>query len=138
MERLESRERVFNALEEAMKADTKKTNILKISELGIVEMTRKRTRESLTHALTDPCPYCEGHGYVRSGRTVAYEIFRRLTAEANGPAERGTVMVNPEVAGLLLDEERGWLDEIEERTGVRIIVRPIPHYHIEEYEIGWG
>jgi ribonuclease G len=138
MERIENRERVFGSLEEALKSDTKKTNILKISELGIVEMTRKRSRESLTQALTDPCPYCEGHGYLKSRRTVCYEIFRELMKTRPGTDERATVQVNPEVAGLLLDEERGWLEDLEERLGVRIAVRTVVHFHLEEYEIGWG
>ncbi len=138
MERLENREKVFNSLDEALKSDTKKTNILKISELGIVEMTRKRSRESLTQALTDPCPYCEGHGYLKSRRTVCYEIFRELMKKRPGTDEKATVQVNPEVAGLLLDEERGWLEDLEERLGIRIAVRTVVHFHLEEYEIGWG
>ena len=141
MERAENREKVYNALEEAMKADTKKTNILKISELGIVEMTRKRTRENLTQALADPCPYCDGHGFLKSKRTVCYEIFRDLIKGAGAKGTRGekaTVQVNPDVASLLFDEERVWLDDIEERFGIRVAVRAAPQFHIEEYEIGWG
>jgi ribonuclease G len=141
MERAENREKVYKALEEAMKADTKKTNILKISELGIVEMTRKRTRENLTQALADPCPYCDGHGFLKSKRTVCYEIFRDLIKGAGAKGTRGekaTVQVNPDVASLLFDEERVWLDDIEERFGIRVAVRAAPQFHIEEYEIGWG
>jgi ribonuclease G len=138
MERIDNREKVYNALEEAMKADTKKTNILKISELGIVEMTRKRSRENLTQALTDPCPYCDGHGFLKSKRTVCYEIFRDLVKGTGGMYEKATVHVNPDVASLLFDEERVWLDEIEEKYGLRVAVRGVPHLHIEEYEISWG
>jgi ribonuclease G len=137
MELAENREKVFAALEEATKSDTKKTNILKISELGIVEMTRKRSRESLSQALTDPCPYCEGHGYLKSRRTVCYEIFRELMKAKRGIEERATVFVNPEVAGLLLDDERAWLEELEERYGIRIVVRAVSHLFLEEYEIRW-
>ncbi len=138
MERADNREKVYNALEEAMKADTKKTNILKISELGIVEMTRKRSRENLTQALTDMCPYCEGHGFLKSKRTVCYEIFRELAKEAGRMREKASVHVNPDVASLLFDEERVWLDEIEEKYGIRVAVHGVPHLHIEEYEISWG
>lgn len=138
MERAENREKVYNALEDAMKPDTKKTNILKISELGIVEMTRKRSRENLAQALADPCPYCDGHGFLKSKRSVCYEIFRELVKGAGGKHEKATVHVNPDVASLLFDEERVWLDEIEEKYGIRVAVRGVPHLHIEEYEIGWG
>jgi ribonuclease G len=138
MERAENREKVYNALEEALKPDTKKTNILKISELGIVEMTRKRARESLTQALADPCPYCDGHGYLKSKRTVCYEIFRELAEGADATRDKATVQVNPDVASLLYDEERVWLDDLEERLGIRVAVRAVPHFHIEEYQIGWG
>ena len=138
MERLDNREKVYKALEEAMKADTKKSNILKISELGIVEMTRKRSRESLTQALVDTCPYCEGHGFLKSKRTVCYEIFRELIKGAKKGRDKATVQVNPDVASLLYDEERLWLDDMEERMGLRVAVRAVPQFHIEEYEIGWG
>ncbi len=138
MERAENREKVYNALEEAMKSDTKRTNILKISELGIVEMTRKRSRENLTQALADPCPYCDGHGFLKSKRTVCYEIFRELVKGAGGKREKATVHVNPDVASLLFDEERVWLDDLEERFSIRVAIRAVPHLHIEEFDIGWG
>ncbi|HMK60033.1 MAG TPA: Rne/Rng family ribonuclease, partial [Dissulfurispiraceae bacterium] len=78
MEKPENREKVFNALVEAMKKDRAKSTIYNISELGIIQMTRKRVRESLGRVLCEQCPYCEGKGFVKSARTVAYEIFRKL------------------------------------------------------------
>jgi acetyl-CoA carboxylase biotin carboxyl carrier protein len=81
MEPQENREKVYRALQEALRQDKAKTNILKISELGLVEMTRKRTRESLVQMLCDSCPYCEGKGYIKSEKTVCAEIYRALSKE---------------------------------------------------------
>ena len=79
MESAENREKVYRALQEALREDKAKTNILKISELGLVEMTRKRTRESLVQQLCEPCCYCEGRGYVLSRGE------RRLQGAARDP-----------------------------------------------------
>jgi ribonuclease G len=136
MEKAKNREKVYSALEDALKSDPKKTNILKISELGLVEMTRKRTRESLIHALTDICPYCEGHGYVKSMRTVCYDIFRELIKDAKGSrSKKIVIMVNSDVAGLLYDEEQEQLLELEEYLGTRVVIKNVPHLHVEEYDI---
>lgn len=136
MEKAQNREMVYSALDEALKSDKKKTNILKISELGLVEMTRKRTRENLTHALTDPCPYCEGHGYVKSIRTVCYEIFRQLVKEVKGgKSGKVIVIVNTDVAGLLYDDEQERLLELEEQLDIRVVIRSVPQLHVEEYDI---
>ncbi len=139
MEKAQNREMVYTALDEALKTDKKKTNILKISELGLVEMTRKRTRESITHALTDICPYCEGHGYVKSVRTVCYEIFRELVKGTKGlNSEKVIIMVNPDVAGLLYDDEQEQLLELEEYLGARVVIRSVPDLHVEEYDISFA
>ncbi|HSR37089.1 MAG TPA: Rne/Rng family ribonuclease, partial [Desulfurivibrionaceae bacterium] len=114
MEKEVNREKVFTALEEALKSDKSKTNILKISELGLVEMTRKRVRESIGRMMCEPCPYCEGRGYVKSKTTVCHEIFRELRREMLDI--RGTkvmLTVHPQVADLLYDEERRGLEELE-------------------------
>jgi len=78
MEREGDREKVYQAFEEALKKDRQKTNIFKISELGLVEMTRKRTRENISRILGEHCPYCEGAGLVKSKTTVCYDIFREI------------------------------------------------------------
>ena len=80
----------MRAFEEALKNDKAKTNVTKISELGLVEMTRKRTRESLGRMLTEPCFYCEGTGYLKSKTTVCYEILRQLRREGNRSARTGS------------------------------------------------
>ena len=136
MEKEVNRDKVFAALEEALKSDKSKTNILKISELGLVEMTRKRVRESIGRMMCEPCPYCEGRGYVKSKTTVCHEIFRELRREMlDIRGTKATVSVNPQVADLLYDEERRGLEEIEKRFKKRITVRAKPGFHQEQFEI---
>mgnify|MGYP001627055762 CR=1 FL=1 len=135
MEKIENREKVFNAFIEAMKKDRAKNTIYNISELGIVQMTRKRVRESLGRVLCEQCPYCEGKGFVKSPKTLSYEIFRKLKKIA--PVQGSTIMIkaNPAVADLLSDEERHGLEEIEEGFKVKIIVKEDIKLHQENYEI---
>lgn len=139
MEKEAHREKVHGALEEALKNDKNKTNILKISELGLVEMTRKRVRESIGRTLCEACTYCEGRGYVKDKLTVIYEILRELHREmADLPAGRVTLMAHPEIAGFLIDEERDGLDEVEARYGRSVTIMPRPGFHIEQFEIAVG
>ena len=136
MENELSRERVFNALFEALKTDKAKTNILKISELGLVEMTRKRTRENIVRTLCDPCPYCEGRGYIKSTTTICYEIFRQIRRElATSKARRIVLRVHPEVADLLYDREHDGVEALEHLSGKRILIKAQEDFHVEQYEI---
>ena len=139
MEKEAHREKVHAALEDALKNDKNKTNILKISELGLVEMTRKRVRESIGHTLCEPCSYCEGKGYVKGKLTIIYEILRELRRElADLPAGRVTLLAHPDIAGLLIDEERTGIDELEQRYGRPISINSRPGFHIEQFEIAVG
>ncbi len=136
MEKEVNRDKVFNALEEALKSDKSKTNIQKISELGLVEMTRKRVRESIGRMMCEPCPYCEGRGYIKSKTTVCHEIFRELRREMlDIRGSKAMVSVHPLVADLLYDEERRGLEELEKRFKKRITVRAKPGFHQEQFEI---
>ncbi len=136
MENTSNRGKVYNALKEALKADRARTTITKISELGLVEMTRKRTREDLRRELTDPCPYCEGKGYLKSPTTVCYEIFRDVLREADS-IKGGQVYVyaHPTVVSMLYDEERPSVEELESRTKKRLIIKGLTEYHLEQYEV---
>ena len=139
MEKEAHREKVHAALEEALKQDKSKTNILKISELGLVEMTRKRVRESIGRTLCEPCAYCEGKGYVKGKLTIIYEILRELRREmVDLPSGNVTLLAHPDVAGLLLDEERCGLDELEQRFGRTVSINSRPGFHIEQFEIAVG
>jgi len=139
MEKEPHREKVHAAFEEALKSDKNKTNILKISELGLVEMTRKRVRESIGRTLCEPCTYCEGKGYVKGHLTVIYEILRELQRELKDlPAGRITLLAHPAIAGLLIDEERAGIDELEQQTGRSVVINSRPGFHIEQFEIAIG
>ncbi|NVN90953.1 MAG: Rne/Rng family ribonuclease [Desulfuromonadales bacterium] len=136
MEKEVNRDKVFTALEETLKSDKSKTNILKISELGLVEMTRKRVRESIGRMMCEPCYYCEGRGYIKSKTTVCHEIFRELRREMlDAHGMKATVSVHPQVADLLYDEERRGLEELEKKFKKRITVRAKPGFHQEQFEI---
>ncbi len=137
MERASNRERVFKALEEELRKDRARTNVLKISELGLVEMTRKRTQDDLVSSISEPCHYCEGRGYTRSRNTAVYDILREIKRENNRNGGRSTIYVNanPDVADLLYGEELGSIEDMEKMLGKRIVVRAMGHYHIERHEV---
>jgi ribonuclease G len=136
MEREGDREKVYQALEEAIRKDRQKTNIFKISELGLVEMTRKRTRENIARILSEPCSYCEGSGLIKSKTTICYNIFReieRTSTELGGHSI--LVEVNPEVADLLYEEERAGVEDLERRLRKKIVIKGKPGFHQEQYNI---
>jgi ribonuclease G len=136
MEKQAEREKVFHALEEALRRDKAKTNILKISELGLVQMTRKRTRESLLRLLTETCPHCEGKGVVKSRTTVCYDIFREVTRVAPDVAgPRIVVKCHPAIAEMLVDELRDGVAWVEKRAGKAVAVAARKHFHPEQYEV---
>lgn len=136
MEKEEHRESVFQALLEALKKDRAKTNVLPISGLGLVEMTRKRTRDTLTRIMCEPCPYCEGTGRVKSVNTVCYEVLREITKamkKSKGP--KVSVFAHPEVSAQLTSEDFEIIDVLEETHGKQLVIRADNSYHIEQYEI---
>ena len=136
MKRHADRTKVYNTLKEALKGDRAKTNITKISELGLVEMTRKRTREDLRRLVTDPCPYCEGKGYLKSPLTVCYEIFREIYREARHfKTKQISVLAHPSVASVFYDEERKALEETENRLKRRIAIQSMAEFHLEQFEV---
>jgi ribonuclease G len=140
MERAANRNKVTEALREALKKDKTRSSMRKISELGLVQMTRKRTRETLLRQLCDPCPYCEGKGYLRSVPTVASEILRQLRKEAfrHPSAPHLIVRAHPEVVTFLYDEEGDRLDEAEHFLRKRIFLRAASEFHHEQHEISAG
>ena len=137
MEKMANRERVFMALKEALSKDKAKTHILHMSELGLIEMTRKRTRENLNRLLTEPCWYCEGRGSLKSKKTICYEIFRDLERESSLSEEGGRVHVevNPEIEHILKEEEQESIVDLEKRINRRIIIVARKQFHMEQYEI---
>jgi len=136
MEKGQHREKVYRALEDALKKDKSKTNILRISELGLIQMTRKRTRESLNHVLCEPCPYCNGKGFSKNLRTVCYDIFRELERAAlEGGTVGARVMAHPEVVDTLFQDERDTLDRLEERFSMKVSIKGDSTLHIEDFRV---
>jgi len=136
MERKDNQERIFLVLKEALEKDRVKTNVLKMSELGLVEMTRKRTKEDINLFLTESCAYCDGVGRLKSPTTIVYDIFRALERESfSGGEGKIYLLVNPEIEKVLKDEERYSLMELEKRINRRIIIIVKGDFHLEQYEI---
>ncbi|HLW56458.1 MAG TPA: Rne/Rng family ribonuclease [Bacteriovoracaceae bacterium] len=135
MEKEEHRQQVYSALLEALKKDRSKTNVLPISGLGLVEMTRKRTRDTLVRTMCEPCPYCEGVGRVKSIETVSYEVIRELQKVLKRTAaNKVTIFAHPEVCAKL-STDFGIIDTFEEAFNKTILVRADNNYHSEQYEI---
>ena len=137
MDKEQNRDRVYKALDEELKGDRARTNALKISELGLVQMTRKRTQEDVVRYLSETCPTCEGRGQVRSRQTTCYDLFREVQREATRSASTTTIYANvhPTVADMLYGEEFGTLEVIEQKVGKRVVVRALQHLHPERYEV---
>jgi len=136
MEKKSNQEKVFSALNEAFTKDRSKTHILPISEMGLIQMTRKRTRKPLTRLLCDPCPYCEGEGYIISTKTICYSIYREvLRYAADMTGSRLTLRVNPEVAEFLHGEENRLVPNLERTIGKQIVIYPDSRYHMEAIDI---
>jgi ribonuclease G len=123
MDKEGNRRKVWDAFQKALQRDRARTNVTKISELGLVEMTRKRTRESLVQLLTEPCPTCEGSGVVKSVTTVAYEIMREVRRSGTlVDSDKIEIEAAPRVADLLQKYEREYLDHLEKRFQKPIVV----------------
>lgn len=137
MENESNREKVYRALGDELSRDRARTNVMRISELGLVEMTRKRVQEDLIRYLSEPCPYCEGKGYTRSRTTVCFDILREVQREVRRAPNRDTIMVNahPDVADLLYGDELPSMEAYEKRLGRTVVVRAVPHYHVERFEV---
>jgi ribonuclease G len=136
MDEPEHRRQVIQALERALSADHVKTNISSVSPLGLVEMTRKRTRESLEHLLCEACPTCEGRGFVKSAETVCYEVFREIVRQSRQfECQQLMVLAHQDVIERLLDEESSALGELELVTGKPIRLQTEALYTVDQYDV---
>ncbi len=127
---------VLRALEKCLARDHAKTHITEVSSLGLVEMTRKRTRESLEHVLCEPCPCCGGRGSLKTAETTCYEIFREILREARQfDVESLLVLASQEVIDRLLDEESSSLAELEAFIGKSIRLQAEVLYSQEHYDV---
>jgi ribonuclease G len=140
MEVADHREQVYKALKRALTADKARTNVLEISELGLVEMTRKRVRQDLRSLLTVTCPTCRGAGVTRSDEALAAEIYRAIRARTAGtepmPGREVVVRVHPDVAAFLEGDARQDLARLEADLDVKVAVQGVAGQgHREDYEL---
>ncbi len=137
MEKETNRKKVYDALREALKKDKARTNILKISELGLVEMTRQRTRESLENQMLSPCPHCEGRGRIKSAVTVAYEVLRAIKKQQTATEDGKNIVVrlHPDVANFLYDEKNHSLENLEREINCRVVIKASQELSHQHYEI---
>jgi len=132
----EHKRQVMRALEKALEKDHARTSICEVSTLGLVEMTRKRTRESLEHVLCGTCPTCEGRGTIKTAETVCYEIFRDILREARQfDAKELLVLAAQDVVDLLVDEESSSLVELEGFIGIPIRFQVEALFTQEQYDV---
>ncbi|MFO1351857.1 MAG: ribonuclease G [Gammaproteobacteria bacterium] len=132
----EHRSQVLKALEKYLEKDRAKNHISSVSALGLVEMTRKRTRESLERVLCEPCSVCNGRGTVKTAETVCYEIFREIMREARQyEARQFLVLASQEVVDLMLDEESNSVAELEAFIGIPIRFQAEVLYTQEQYDV---
>jgi ribonuclease G len=130
------RRAVLSALERALAGDRAQTHIVSLSPLGLVEMTRKRTRESLEHLLCEPCPSCEGRGFIRAPETVCNEIFREIVRQSRQFASRELlILAHQDVVDRLLDEESATLGELEAQIGRPIRLQVEALYGVDQYDV---
>lgn len=132
----EHKQQVYDALLKSLEKDHARTQVCTFSELGLVQMTRKRTRESLEHTLCEACPMCSGRGTVKTLQTVCYEIFReilRVSRQFN--AEKLMILAAQDVVDLLLDEESGSLAELEAFIDIPIQFQVESLYTQEQYDV---
>jgi len=130
------RRQVLEALSRGLAADRVQTHIASLSPLGLVEMTRKRTRESLEHLLCQPCPTCEGRGFVRTPETVCLEILREILRQVRQFGSRELVILaHQDVIDRLLDEEAPALSELEAANGKPIRLQVEPFYGVDQYDV---
>jgi ribonuclease G len=136
MERKESRETVFQALIDVLKKDRIKTFAYPISELGLVQITRKRTRHNIVNLLTEICPTCEGSGYIKSRYTVCYEVLRELRSYCRKEGgNRINVYLSPEVASLLYEEEKNSIEFIENTYNTKVNIIANPEFSVDIFQV---
>jgi len=130
------KKQVLAALERALAGDRAQTHIVSLSPLGLVEMTRKRTRESLEHQLCEPCPTCEGRGFVKTAETVCHEIFREIVRQSRQFVSRELLILgHQDVVDRLLDDESATLAELEAQVGRPIRLQVEALYTVDQYDV---
>jgi ribonuclease G len=131
------REQVFASLGNEVKKDRAKTKLLNISEFGLVEITRKRSRANLERLLTQPCPYCAGRGRIKSVATICLKLRKELLRQRGRTGQGGELLlrVHPEIARALQHEERAILEELERSLGLSVLLQSDPELHHEKFDV---
>ncbi|MBX9603078.1 MAG: Rne/Rng family ribonuclease, partial [Bryobacteraceae bacterium] len=136
MDERKNRQKVMQALEEAMRADRAPYKILQFNDFGLVAITRKRVKQSLERTLCAPCPYCDGAGYVKSVQTVIGEILQEAAKMAKLVEGKDVMLrVHPDVAKVLKSHHNRFLEELEETLGRPVLVKGDPAIHHEKYDM---
>jgi ribonuclease G len=137
MDERKNRQRVMQALEEAMRSDKAPYKILQFNDFGLVAITRKRVKQSLERTLCAPCPHCEGAGYVKSVQTVVGEILVEAQKISKAIESKDVMLrVHPDVAKVLKAKDNQYLEELEEILGRPVLVKGDPTLHNEKFDLG--
>jgi ribonuclease G len=137
MDDRKNRQRVMQALEEAMRADKAPYKILQFNDFGLVAITRKRVKQSLERTLCSPCPHCEGAGYVKSVQTVIGEILVEAQKISKALESKDVMLrVHPDVAKVLKAKDNQFLEELEEILARPVLVKSDPTLHHEKFDLG--
>ena len=136
MQSAKHKSQVLTAMNSAIAKDRVKTNVTDISPLGLVEVTRKRTRESLEQVMCETCHVCNGRGTIKTVQTVCYEILREILREDRQyKAQAYTIVAAQNVVDLLLDEEASSLADLQEFIDRPISLQADPYYQQQQYDI---
>ena len=136
MDERKNRQKVMQALEDAMRADRAPYKILQFNDFGLVAITRKRVKQSLERSLCMPCPHCEGAGYVKSVQTIVGEILQEAHKIATAVEGKDVLLrVHPDVARLLKSNHNKYLEELEEILRRPVLVRADPLLHHEKFDL---
>jgi ribonuclease G len=136
MEEAEHQRQVLRVLEKSLERDHAKNKMTGVTELGLVQLTRKRTRESLEQVLCEACPTCQGRGTLKTPETVCYEIFREIMREERAYSpDTYMVLASQNVVDRLLDEESASVADLESFIGKTIRFQVEAHYTQEQYDI---
>jgi len=136
MEEKKNRQKVFQAVEQELRKDRAPSKALQVQDFGLVIITRKRVKQSLERALTEPCPYCAGASVIKSSATICYEILtevKKISADLDGQSL--VLRVNPDIARALRDEERAVFRDLKQSIGRDIAVRPDAQLHHEQFDL---
>jgi len=136
MEEKKNRQKVFQAVEQELRKDRAPSKALQVQDFGLVIITRKRVKQSLERALTEPCPYCAGASVIKSSATICYEILtevKKISADLDGQSL--ILRVNPDIARALRDEERAVFRDLKQSIGREIAVRPDAQLHHEQFDL---